>query len=186
MRLTLRSRTSAVALSAFALLVGIVAHPDLREARGSQAHPPFGLLASTNAPLGTVVGGIEDGEVEIVPLRTRFLHNQDDLPRTRWVKVTAVLRVQTSIGGSTANAYIDIVQDNCTSCTLYRIAGSNAYLPGTGGAGSETMVVTGHIWLTWGVWYAKVYVKRSFGPGTIAVSQTSGTPMSVMVQDIGP
>lgn len=180
---TLRNRTLAFLTAAFALLAVVVTHPQ-RDASASASIPGYGWLAGKSST--TAVGGIGAAEVTIYPLTTTFAVNQGSSGATsRMVKVTGVIRVQTDVPATTANGYIDVYL-NCGGCQApIRVAASNTYLPQTGGAGSETMVITGYVQLGLGSYVAEVNVKRSVGSGTISVSQTSGAPQQLWVEDMG-
>lgn len=174
-----RSRMSALLPAVLAFALGAAVIPQ-RGAGADANEPPFGILAQ--ATTTNLVNGITDDEVTITGLTTDFSNPYG----ARWAKVTASIRVQTTTP-STVNGYIDLFQSwNCQTapCTT-RIAGSTTYLPATGGAGSETMVITGFTRLHVGDYYAYVRVKRAVGAGTIAVSSTTGTPQSVIVEDVG-
>lgn len=162
-------------------LVLTLTAPTAPVARADEFSPPFGILGGTFSTTPTSNIGVD--EVAVEPLTTFFTVTDPQ----RVVKVTVSLRVQATIAPLTGNVYVDYYRETgCPpSCPAIRVAGSNTYLTAAGGAGSETMVVTGFATLTQGTWSVRVFGKRALGNGTMAVSSTAGTPQSVLVEDVG-
>lgn len=177
-----RPRLSAALLALLGLL-GIIALSPAEPVSASSIGKPFGFVVGTSSTAST--SNIGSSEVVITPLSMSFNVSQGDGSFTvRQMKFTAVLRVQATVAATTANAYIDVTHQ-CGCQAPVRVAGSNTYLAASGGLGSETMVVTGHVLLGIGPYDMDVKVKRSGGTGVISVSQTAGTPQQALVEDMG-
>ncbi len=181
MQFVMRKRAVAAIVAVVSLVLTLVTHP-FEGASASVSKPPFGRLASTSVI--SSVTGITDVETEITPITTTFQVDDPGSYSSRWVKVTAVVRVSAT-ASSTVNAYLDLDDNWCNVCTTQRVGGSTTYLVAIGGAGAETMVVHGFAYLRVSNFTARVKVKRAAGTGTITTSQTGGVPMTMLVEDMG-
>lgn len=178
-----RNRLILPAVLAIAVTTGLtVAPPVPQRATASTTVPGTGWLSGRSST--TLVNNIEDAEVTVAPLTPLSFVLNAGGSTARRVQITANIRVQATLP-STVNAYLDIYPAGSPG-SAQRIAGSTTYLPNTGGAGSETMVVTGTTFLSTGPTYTvELVVKRAVGNGVVAVSSTSGTPQQVWVEDLG-
>lgn len=170
------------AAAVLTLVTALVTVPDVASAGPSVR--PFGVMKTSATT--TTVSNIGSSEVTLTDLNLAFSNPGESPYGSRYMKVTAVLRLAATTAPATADVYVDLTNTTVSPDVTYRVGTASAYLPITGGAGAETVVVTGYgIFGAGYSWTGSVKVKRTAGAGTVSVAQPAGGLQELIVEDMG-